>query len=58
MIEETKFKCLNLNVCSKMPLSQRLKLFDNTFLIFLHLMTFDLIIDLDNDLSFGKHANQ
>ena len=38
-----------------MPLSQRLKLCDNTFLLFSHLMTFDLIIDLNNDLSFGKH---
>ena len=57
MIEETRFKCLNLNVCSKMPLSQSVKLCDNTFLIFSHLITFELIIDLNNDLSFGKHAN-
>ena len=57
MIEETRFKCLNLNVCGKMPLSKRLKLYDNTVLIFSHLMTFDLVIDLNNDLLFDKHAN-
>ena len=57
MIEETRFKCLNLNVCTKMPLSQRVKLCDNTFLIFSRLMTFVLIIDLNNGLTFGKHAN-
>ena len=40
-----------------MPLSRRVKLCDKTLLIFSHLMTFDLIFDLNNDLSFGKHAH-
>ena len=34
MIEETRFKCLNLNVRSKMRFSQRLKLCVNAFHIF------------------------
>ena len=40
--KETRIKCLQLNVRSKMRLSQRLKLCVNTFFIFSHLMTFYL----------------
>ena len=43
MIEETRFKCLNLNVRGKMHFFKDTKLCVNTFHIFSHFMIFDLI---------------